>query len=379
MDQRLQFLASYQKEEMSIADLCRTYEISRPTAYRWINRYNETGPEGLVDRSRRPHTCSHATLEPIKNAILTLRAKHPSWGARKLKARLELLQPEVTWPAASTFGNILSRYGLTSPQKRRKRITPCSEPFSQVTGPNQLWCMDSKGYFTTGDGRRCAPFTITDDHSRFLIRCQIVSRMDLSQVRAICEAAMREYGVPARIRTDNGAPFAGTGLLGLSKLSLGWMKLGIVHERIQPGRPQQNGRHERMHRTLKEDVLNPPAANSRAQQSRFDRFRYVFNNERPHESLNYQTPSSLYLPSSVRLPRTLPQFRYSKGLLLRRVNNTGDISWHRNRIFISEVFRFEELGFELVTPGFYRVFFQDMEIGEFNAEERRFRSARRVV
>ena len=171
-------------------------------------------PEGLVDRSRRPHTCSHATLEPIENAILVLRAKHPSCGARKLKARLEMLQPDVVWPAASTFGNILSRAGLTSPQKKRKRTTPCSEPFSLVTGPNQLWCMDFKGYFATGDGKRCDPFTITDAHSRYLIRCQIVSRMDLSQVRAICEAAMREYGVPAPIRTDNGAPFAGTGLWG---------------------------------------------------------------------------------------------------------------------------------------------------------------------
>jgi transposase InsO family protein len=159
------------------------------------------------------------------------------------------LQPEMVWPAASTFGNILSRAGLTSPQRKRKRTTPCSEPFSMVTGPNQLWCMAFKGYFVTSDGKRCDPFTITDAYSRYLIRCQIVSRMDLSQVRAICEAAMREYGVPARIRTDNGAPFAGTGLPGPSKLSLGWMKLGIVHERIQAGRPQQNGCHERMHRT----------------------------------------------------------------------------------------------------------------------------------
>ncbi|XWK66832.1 helix-turn-helix domain-containing protein [Tunturiibacter gelidiferens] len=152
---------------MSVADLCREYGISRPTAYRWINRYNETGPEGLVDRSRRPHSCSHATLEPIENAILALRARHPSWGARKLKARLEMLQPDVVWPAASTFGNILSRSGLTSPQRKRKRTTPCSEPFSLVTGPNQLWCMDFKGYFATADGKRCDPFTITDAYSRY--------------------------------------------------------------------------------------------------------------------------------------------------------------------------------------------------------------------
>ena len=167
MDQRLQFLSGYQKEEMSVADLCRAYGISRPTACRWINRYNEAGPEGLVDRSSRPHSCSHATLEPIENTILVHRAKHPSWRARKLKARLEMLQPDVAWPAASTFGNILSRAGLTSPQKKRKRTTPCSEPFSLVTGPNQLWCMDFKGYFATGDGKRYDPFTITDAYSRY--------------------------------------------------------------------------------------------------------------------------------------------------------------------------------------------------------------------
>jgi hypothetical protein len=183
----------------------------------------------------------------------------------------------------------------------------------------------------------------------------------------------------AQMLLEFGAPFAGTGLLGLSKLSLGWMKLGIVHERIQAGRPQQNGRHERMHRTLKEDTMKPPAASLRAQQSRFDRFCHVFNYERPHEGLNNQTPASLYHSSSVRLPRKMPEFTYAKGLLLRRVNNSGDISWHKNRIFISEVFRFEELGFELVTPGFYRVFFRDMEIGELNAEELRFRAARRVI
>ena len=233
--------------------------------------------------------------------------------------------------------------------------------------------MDFKGYFATGDGTRCDPFTITDAYSRYLIRCQIVSRMDLSQVRAICEAAMREYGVPSRIRTDNGAPFAGTGLLGLSKLSLGWMKMGIVHERIQPGRPQQNGRHERMHRTLKEETNKTGSLTFRLQQKKFDRFRHVFNNERPHEGLNNQTPASLYHPSSVRLPRNPMEYIYPQGLMLRRVNNSGDISWHKNRVFISEVFRFEELGFEQVDEYFYKVHFRDVELGDFDAETLRFR------
>src|ERR1039457_6350883 len=373
VDQRLQFLSSYQKKEMSLSDLCREFEVSRPTGYRWINRYKEVGPEGLLDRSRKPHGCSHATSEATENAILALRSKHPSWGARKLKARLEKVQPRVNWPAASTFGNILHRAGLTNPKQKKRRTTPCSEPFSDVTAPNQLWCMDFKGYFSTGDGTRCDPFTITDAHSRYLIRCQTVSRMDLSQVVSVCEAAMREYGMPARIRTDNGAPFAGTGLLGLSKLSLSWTKMGIVHERIQPGRPQQNGRHERMHRTLKEDTTRPAALTLRLQQKKFDRFRQVFNYERPHEGLNNATPGSVYQPSSVLLPRNAIEFVYSHGFMLRRVNNSGDISWHKDRVFIGEVFRFEILGFEQVDEDFYKVYFRDVEIGEFDAEALRFR------
>ena len=263
---------------------------------------------------------------------------------------------------------------MTSPRRKKRRTTPYSEPFSEVTAPNQLWCMDFKGYFSTGDGTRCDPFTITDAHSRYLIRCQIVSRMDLSQVRAVCEAAMREYGMPLRIRTDNGAPFAGTGLLGLSKLSLGWMKMGIIHERIQPGRPQQNGRHERMHRTLKEETTKPAALTLRLQQKKFDRFRQVFNYERPHEGLNNATPGSIYQPSSMTLPRNLIEYVHPKGFELRRVNNSGDICWHKSRVFISEVFRFEILGFEQVQEDFYKVYFRDVEIGEFDAK--RFGSGR---
>jgi transposase InsO family protein len=376
VDQRLQFLSSYQKEEMSVSDLCREFGVSRQTGYRWINRYKEVGPEGLLNRSSKPNGCSHATTEAIENEIFALRSKHPSWGARKLKARLEMLDPEVNWPAASTFGNILRRAGLTSPKRKKRRTTPYSEPFSEVTAPNQLWCMDFKGYFSTGDGTRCDPFTITDAHSRYLIRCQTVSRMDFDQVRAVCEAAMREYGMPLRIRTDNGAPFAGAGLLGLSKLSLGWMKLGIVHERIQPGRPQQNGRHERMHRTLKEETTKPPALTLRLQQKKFDGFRQMFNHERPHEGLNNKTPGSIYQPSSMMLPRALVGYVYPKGFVIRRVNNSGDISWHKGRVFVSQVLRFEDLGFELVAEDFYKVFFRDIEFGEFEVETLRFRPIR---
>jgi hypothetical protein len=210
-------------------------------------------------------------------------------------------------------------------------------------------------------------------YSRYLIRCQTVSRMDLSQVLSVCEAAMHEYGMPTRIRTDNGAPFAGNGLLGLSKLSLSWIKMGIVHERIQLGRPQQNGRHERMHRTLKEDTMKPPALTLRLQQKKFDRFRHMFNHERPHEGLKNESPASFYQRSSVMFPRTAVEFAYPRGFLTRRVNSSGDISWHKDRIFISQVFSFEDLGFEEMDEDF-----RDIELGELDVVELRFRSVRAI-
>jgi hypothetical protein len=197
-------------------------------------------------------------------------------------------------------------------------------------------------------------------------------------VNAVCDAAMREYGMPKRIRTDNGAPFAGLGLLGLSKLSLGWMKLGIVHERIQPGRPQENGRHERMHRTLKEDTAKPPAGTLTAQQKKFDRFRATFNHERPHEALANDTPGSIYVPSARILPSSVVSFEYPKSFLTRRVNNSGDISWHKGRVFVSEVFRNEDIGLEQMDEDVHRVFFHNIELGEFNSADMRFRAVTRA-
>jgi transposase InsO family protein len=373
VDQRLQFLSSYQKEEMSLTDLCHEYGISRPTAYKWIKRYNEVGPEGLLDLSRRPHGCSHATSLKLENEILALRKRFPSWGARKLKARLEKKNPNVVWPAASTIGQILRRAGLTNPLRKRRRTTPYSEPFAEVTAPNQLWCMDFKGWFRTGNGHRCDPFTITDAYSRYLIRCQAVTRMDTAHVLAICEDAMREYGVPDRIRTDNGNPFSGTGVMGLSRLSLNWVRLGIVHERIQPGKPQQNGRHERMHRTLKQDTTNPSAKTVPAQQKRFDEFVRVYNHERPHEALRNETPGSVYVPSTRLLPRYTKAHRYPDSFQTRRVNDAGDISWHKNRVFISQVFRGEDIALEKIEENLYRVHFCSLEIGAFDANDMRFR------
>jgi len=379
VDQRLQFLSAYQRKEATVTDLCYEFGISRPTAYKWINRYKEAGPEGLLDLSRKPHGCAHTTPEEIENEVLALRKRFPSWGARKLKAKLERMSPRVGWPAVSTIGQILSRAGLTNPQRKRRRVTPFTEPFAEVTAPNQLWCMDFKGNFRLGNGSRCDPFTITDAYSRYLIRCQAVTRMDLAHVGAVCDAAMREYGVPERIRTDNGAPFSGTGILGLSKLSLRWLRLGIIHERIQPGCPHQNGRHERMHRTLKEETTQPPANSVTGQQRKFDHFRLEFNYERPHEALNDETPGTLYQPSARIFPHALPEYVYPRGFLTRKVNNSGDMSWKHGRVFVSEVFRGEEIGLELMEEGIYRTFFCDLEVGQFDSFELRFRPRPKMI
>src|SRR5580704_9059184 len=353
------------------------------SASKWVKRRYTRLLRSSRSRSRKlqPFRCFITQQRRRRSGAMPVRpvrverglrlARH--WRTKSIKAG-----SSRSWPAASTVGQILSRAGLTNPRRKKRRATPSSQPFSMVTAPNQLWCMDFKGYFLTGDGYRCDPFTITDAHSRFLIRCQAVARMDLAQVSAVCDAAMREFGMPERIRTDNGAPFAGVGLLGLSKLSLGWMKLGIIHERIQPGRPQQNGRHERMHRTLKEDTAKPPAGTLIAQQKKFDRFRATFNHERPHEALGNETPGSIYVPSARMFPSSVASFQYPKSFLTRRVNNSGDISWHKNRVFISEVFRNEEIGLERMDEDVHRVFFHTTELGEFNSADMRFRAALRT-
>jgi transposase InsO family protein len=369
VDQRLQFLAEYQTKETTIIDLCRQFGISRPTAYKWIKRYEQLGPEGLSELSRRPKSCSHAILEQIENEVLAVRNRHPTWGPRKIRARLEHLDPGADWPAPSTIGQILNRAGLTKPQRIRRRVTPSAQPFGNITAPNQGWCIDFKGWFRTGDGQRCDPLTITDAFSRYLIRCQVVNKMDTPHVMAVCDAAMREFGLPDRIRSDNGSPFSGPGLLGLSRLSLKWLRLGIGHERIQPGCPQQNGRHERMHRTLKDETTQPPAATRASQQRRFNEFRKLFNNERPHEALEYQTPSQLYVCSARPYPNHIPEFEYTREFLVRAINHSGDMSWHQGRVFISRILGGDRVGLLQISDERYRVFYGPLVLGEFDETE----------
>jgi len=370
MEQRKQFVAEYASGEWTMSDLCRAFNISRPTGYELLRRYVAGGEPALREQSRAPERHPNQMATQVEQAVLQLRREHPRWGPRTLRARLQALQPAMVWPAASTIGSLLDREGLTRHRRKRRKTDPYTRPLAAATEPNRIWCADFKGWWRTRDGERIDPLTITDAHSRYLLRCQAVEKMDTVRVRAIFEAAFRECGLPLAIRTDNGAPFASRAIAGLSRLSVWWMKLGIEPERIKLGHPEQNGRHERMHRTLAEEVAEPPAANRRAQQRAMDRFRRVFNEERPHHALEMRTPSSCYKPSSREYPVRVREPEYGSALHVRRVRASGDFSWAGNDIFLSEVLEGEPIGLLPLDERYYRVYFAEFPLARFDSYTR---------
>ncbi len=290
MEEKLRFVFDYERDEQTMTELCQRYGIARETGYVWLRRYRGLGVAGLVELNRAAERPPNQTPAEIEQAVLELRQAHMRWGPRKLKRVLERDQPGRGWPAASTMGELLRREGLVVARKKRRKTAPYREPLAHADGANRVWCADFKGWFRTADGERIDPLTISDAHSRYLLRCQAVEKTDTARVRAIFEAAFREYGMPQAMRTDNGAPFASTAIAGLSRLAVWWIKLGIVPERIEAGHPEQNGRHERMHRTLKQEVAMPPAPDRRRQQRALQHFRQEYNQVRPHEALGMQTP-----------------------------------------------------------------------------------------
>lgn len=363
MKERMRLIEDYHGGEESLAGLCRVYGVSRTTAYKWLRLYAQGGAEALGDRSRAPLSHPNATAEAIEERIVEARAEHPTWGPRKLLAWLARRYRSEPWPAASTIGVILKRNGMVSPRRLRRRSAPYTDPFVGATGPNETWCADFKGWFLTGDGRRCDPLTISDAYSRYLLRCQALKTTRSPQVKAIFEAAFREFGLPRAIRTDNGAPFASIAVRGLSPLSVWWIKLGIVAERIEPGRPDQNGRHERMHLTLKQDTAAPPKSSRRAQQRAFDRFVEVFNDERPHEALGQRPPASVYHSSPRPYPQRVAEVEYPESMQTRRVQKKGEIKWRGQKLFISETLRGEPVGIEQIDDQRWKVYFAHLELG----------------
>lgn len=363
MDERMSFIVSWQHGETTFAELCRMYGVSRRVGYKWVGRYASEGVEGLKDRSRAPHHHPNAVSVEEASAIIAVRARHPSWGPKKIRAWLRAKQPGAAWPAQSTIAELLDGAGLVRHRQRRPATPPAPAALSACGAANDVWGIDFKGWFRTGDGWRCNPLSLSDLATRYVLRLQALARTGASEVWPILEAAFREFGVPKVIRSDNGTPFASTGAGGLSRLAVRLIKAGVTPERIAPGKPQQNGRHERLHLTVKIETADPPAANRRQQQRRFDAFRHIFNEERPHEALGQTPPAQHYHPAPRPYSGRLRQPDYPDGQDVRRVHPNGMIKWRGQGIFISEVLAGEPIGLELIAENSWSVHYGPIPLG----------------
>lgn len=370
MDQRTRFIADYQREVFTIVELAERYQISRKTAYKWIARYEDGGPPALVDRSRRPKSCPHQTAVEVVDAVLTLRRHHPTWGPKKLRHVLTKRAPTMAWPARSTIADLLHAHDLIPVSRRRPTPAHPGRPETAMAAPNDTWTADFKGQFKTRNSVYCYPLTVVDGCSRYLLGCQGLRSTEIVLAKPVFLRLFEEFGLPDRIRTDNGVPFATTALGRLSTLSVWWIRLGIVPELIEPASPQQNGRHERMHRTLKAETTRPPAANLQAQQVRFNHFRSEYNEVRPHEALDQDTPASRYEPARRPLPTRLPAIEYPGHFEVRLVSRNSGIRWKKHWVCVTHTLAGEYVGLEEVDDGLWDVYFGSLKLGQM--DERRF-------
>jgi len=350
----------------SMSDLCREFGISRKTGYKFWERYKEQGPSGLEDASRAPKRVARRTAAEIEQALVEARKQHPTWGSRKLKKAIERAQPGLIIPSPSTVSGILKRHGLTKQRKRWQRPAPWRSPLTVPEAANEVWAVDYKGQFKLGNGAYCYPLTATDVHSRFLLTVEALESTDEESARETFDGVFRERGLPQIIRSDNGTPFASCGLAGLTKLSAWWLRLGIRHERIEPSHPEQNGQHERMHRTLKAETTRPAGGNSLEQQERFDRFRREFNEERPHEALELKTPAEVYQPSTRHYPVPLPELRYPLHDDVLLVTRHGHIRLPKARtVFLSNALADQPVGLREGEDGRWLVTFVNLDLGTY--------------
>ena len=375
MDQKTQLIADYLRDRLSVTELCELYGVSRKTGYKWIDRYLRHGPQGLEERSRRPRTAPRHTPDQVVAAILDARGRHPSWGAKKLLSILYKRHPRWPWPARSTVCDILRRHGLVPKKRLRRVIGHPGTPTSAIDAPNEVWSADFKGHFKTGDGHSCYPLTLTDGSSRFLLSCQALASTSVAAARPVFMRVFKEFGLPRRIRTDNGVPFATNTLARLSQLSAWWVRLGILPEFIEPGKPQQNGRHERRQRTLKAETTRPPGATLRAQQQKFNHFREEFNQARPHEALDLRTPAACYEPSPRAMPTKLPPLEYPDRFEVRDVSANGGIRWHHQWVNVSTTCVGEYVGLEAIDDGVWKVYFGPLTRGRLHERHMRIEDA----
>jgi putative transposase len=374
MDERLKFVARLLDGEQ-MAGLCREFEISRKTGYKIFTRYKDCGVEGLTDRSRRPYRHARQLPFQIEKYIVQVKQEHPSWGAPKIRERLRRQHAEVHCPAISTVHAILARHGLVKRRRRGPSYKPEGTGLSHPSSPNELWCADYKGEFMLADQRYCYPLTISDFASRYLLSCEALANTQAMYAFTVFERAFRDFGLPRAIRTDNGAPFASANaLFGLTRLSVWWLRLGIAIERIRPGHPQQNGRHERMHLTLKQEATKPAAKNFLQQQARFEAFLQIFNHERPHQGLHMRYPAELYTPSPR--PYTgLPDLEYPFHDRTIMVTRCGRICMGKLKINLSQAFAGQKVGVKQVEDKIWLVSFMQYDLGFFDHETCRIESA----
>lgn len=371
MQQRLEFIRDYETELFTVTELAEQYRISRKTAYKWIHRHNADGEPGLFDQSRRPRQCPHATDPALVEALLAIRRRHPRWGPKKLLAVARRRQPDRDWPARATVAALLTRHALIVPRRRSPhaiRATPST--LLAPSQPNEVWTTDFKGEFRTGNGVYCYPLTLRDGFSRFVLRCDAFLARSTAPTRDRFARAFQEFGLPDRIRSDNGGPFASVGLGGLSQLSVWWMRLGIVPERIAPGHPEQNGSHEQFHSVLKAETARPPAPNCAAQQQRFRRFRRVYNEQRPHEALADASPATQYQPSPRSMPAQLPPLDYPGHMEVRLVGSKGAISWKGEALFVATALAGEPVALEEVDDGWWTLYFATVPLARYDERQR---------
>lgn len=357
VEQRERFIADHRRGLYTMTELCARYGTSRKSGYKWLERFEEGGRGGLRDRSRAPHHCPHQISREVAQLICAARRAHPSWGPAKLLEWLAPRHPGVAWPAVSTAGALLARRGLVKQRRRRRpHQHPGVVPLT-TTAPNDLWTADFKGHFRTRDGLYCYPLTIADQHTRYLLACQGLRSTKGRDVRGVFAQAFRTFGLPHAIRTDNGVPFATTGIHGLSQLNVWWLRLGIQHQRILPAHPQQNGAHERMHKTLKAGAIRPPRGTLAAQQRAFNTFRTEYNEERPHATLGGRPPGTLYRPSPRAYPEQLPPLEYPGHFLVKRVTNAGTFRLKHRLLFIANALKQHHIGLEEVDDGIWSIYF----------------------
>ena len=369
--ERVRFARSALSEEQSFAALCRTFGISRRIGYKWLERFEAEGRAGLEDRSRAPHRQARQCAPRWKERVLRLRRRHPRWGAKKLRAVLARQHRRAAVPAVRTLMQWIAEAGLVAPRPHRARRGPALPwpPLTVPTRANEVWTMDFKGWFRTGDGRRADPLTVRDLHSRFALGICVLPNQEAAGVRRFCHRLFARFGLPKIIRTDNGTPFAGTGALGLSQLSLGWLRLGIKVEFTRRARPGDNAAHEQFHRVLKAEAVNPPAATAQQQQKRIDTWVRHYNRKRPHEALGQRPPASAYRRSARRMPAQVAEVRYPKSWAKRRVRQPGTIKWQGRERFIGRAFAGQWVGLKALEPGVWKVRFAHLSVGQLHAKD----------